>query len=133
MVRTTRIIPPIRIPPPNPSSPEESALIEASLNREKLRAISVQNLMEDQRKEEQIFKAMFYKAAIREMVPIINMLIQRAKEGDMGAVHEVFDRILGKAIQPITGKDGGPIRITWEDGKFMEQPMLPESASPPSP
>jgi hypothetical protein len=50
---------------------------------------------------------------------LIGALIARAQEGDIPAIREVFDRVEGKAPQPIDGDgEGGPIQltVTWKKG-----------------
>ena len=124
MVRTVKIIvpasPPVVIAPP---SAEEATLISASIIKEELHKLPILEILEDQKLEGQIFKAVLHKAVIREMVPIINALIARAKEGDIIAVKEILDRILGKSIQPLTGEGGGPIQITWVDEEIGNEHM----------
>jgi hypothetical protein len=43
--------------------------------------------------------------------PIIDSLVERGKNGDLGAIKELFDRAYGKAVQSteISGKDASPI------------------------
>lgn len=49
----------------------------------------------------------------RDWYDIINVLLTRAKRGDLKAIEMITDRRFGKASQPITGEGGGP--ITWSE------------------
>lgn len=53
------------------------------------------------------------EAAAEEWGPIVKSLVRLAKQGEVYAIRELFDRIFGKATQglELTGKDGGPIPI----------------------
>ena len=42
---------------------------------------------------------------------IFKALVAKAEEGDVSAIKELLDRAWGKAPQPLTGEDGGPIQI----------------------
>lgn len=56
-------------------------------------------------------KALIEAVGTDDMQDIIKSLIANAKAGDVMSAKEVFDRVIGKATQPleITGKDGEPI------------------------
>lgn len=41
----------------------------------------------------------------------LETLLTRVREKDMTAIHEMLDRILGKAAQPLVGNDTEPIRV----------------------
>lgn len=43
--------------------------------------------------------------------PINQALIDKAIAGDVMAIKEIHDRTHGKAFQPLTGVDGGPIQL----------------------
>jgi hypothetical protein len=45
------------------------------------------------------------------IVKIFKALAARAEEGDVSAIKELLDRAWGKAPQPLTDPDGGPIQI----------------------
>jgi hypothetical protein len=52
---------------------------------------------------------------------LIGALIARAQEGDIPAIREVFDRVEGKALQPVAvdgDGEGGPVQltVTWKKG-----------------
>lgn len=47
---------------------------------------------------------------------IAERLLDKAEEGDLGAIKELGDRIDGKAAQAITGANGGPLLVGWLDG-----------------
>ena len=54
------------------------------------------------------------------LVPFADKLKDMAMAGDLGALREVFDRVDGKASQPITGADGGPLQVQdvpWATGR----------------
>lgn len=42
---------------------------------------------------------------------IVQALLRQAAKGNMIAIKEVFDRVEGKAPQPITGEEGGPVQV----------------------
>jgi hypothetical protein len=42
---------------------------------------------------------------------VANALVGKAADGDVAAIKEIFDRVDGKAIQQISGPEGGPIEI----------------------
>ena len=42
---------------------------------------------------------------------IVRRHVRAAREGDARAREQMFDRLWGKAMQPVTGVDGGAIRI----------------------
>lgn len=52
---------------------------------------------------------------LREIEPIALALIEKAKTGDVAAVKELFDRAFGKAPQAITGADGGPLQVVFDN------------------
>ena len=47
---------------------------------------------------------------------ILDVLLRKARRGDVKAIDMLLDRRFGKAMQPLTGKDGSPIElvISWE-------------------
>jgi len=44
-----------------------------------------------------------------EHLPIIKALIRRAQTGDIPAIREIHERLLGKVPQPFQDDDGNPI------------------------
>lgn len=48
-----------------------------------------------------------------DIAGIAQQLITEAKDGNVAAAHELFDRLFGKAKQPleVTGKDGRSVKI----------------------
>lgn len=49
------------------------------------------------------------------LVNIVRNLVDKAElEGDLPSAKELFDRLDGKANQPISGEDGGPIQHALE-------------------
>ena len=53
------------------------------------------------------------KIILKNKVALVDALVNRAKQGDVPALREVFDRVVGKAVSPIemSGKDGQPITV----------------------
>lgn len=49
------------------------------------------------------------KEVEKEKLPIIKALIEKAKLGDVPAIREIHDRLMGKAPQPFQDDDGNPI------------------------
>lgn len=47
----------------------------------------------------------------KKLRQIADKLIDKALEGDVSALKEIGDRVDGKAIQAVTGADGGPIVV----------------------
>lgn len=60
------------------------------------------------------FREELIRRVIEEQGPIIDALIFRAKEGDVRALSEVLDRVLGKVTQPMD---------VTSDGKPLPQPI----------
>ena len=63
------------------------------------------------------FKRLFEQAAKKvvtaaAMEEIVRSVVDNARQGDTKAQALLFDRLLGKAVQPVTGEDGGPIAIS---------------------
>ncbi len=50
-----------------------------------------------------ILREALTKAVLEKQGPIIKALLDKATEGDIQAIKEVFDRVWGKARQPIDG------------------------------
>jgi hypothetical protein len=42
-------------------------------------------------------------------------MVSKGRKGDMNATERVIDRIWGKTPQPVTGADGGPLKIVIEE------------------
>jgi len=47
----------------------------------------------------------------KELRDVAQALLNRAKEGDVPAAREIFDRTDGKVLTEIGGKDGGPVKV----------------------
>lgn len=45
------------------------------------------------------------------IISIIRAVMKDAQEGRLNAIDALFDRLFGKASQPITGKNDGPIEL----------------------
>jgi hypothetical protein len=56
--------------------------------------------------EAEAAKAALVEAFVKAKDKIFAALIKRAKTADIPAIKELFDRVWGKAEQPITGKNG---------------------------
>jgi hypothetical protein len=57
-----------------------------------------------------------YRKALLDLVEknregLAKALVERGLAGDIPALKEINDRTLGKAPQPLTGENGGPIHI----------------------
>jgi hypothetical protein len=51
---------------------------------------------------------------------VVDALIGKAAMGDVAAIKEIFDRVEGKALQPVGGdEDAAPIKhvIQWRNGQ----------------
>ena len=68
-------------------------------------------------KQEEFVKTEFDKylklTALKEKKEVINALMKAAKGGNVPALKELFDRLMGKAVSPIelSGKEGQPFII----------------------
>jgi hypothetical protein len=45
---------------------------------------------------------------------LISALLAKAQEGDVVAIREVFDRVEGKATQPISNDENGTFVVSWQ-------------------
>lgn len=70
------------------------------------------------------FREELIRRVIKEQGPIIDALISRAKEGDVRALSEVLDRVIGKVTTPLDldpENKGFKIRIeTIKNGNKLE-------------
>ncbi len=67
-------------------------------------------------------KALLIKMYLENIIPINEALLRKAKYGDMQAIKELHDRVYNKAAQPMTGGDGGDIKvriITYGDNSAL--------------
>jgi hypothetical protein len=48
---------------------------------------------------------------LRDITPVTEALISKAKTGDVPAIKELFDRAFGKAPQAVTGPDGEKLDV----------------------
>ncbi len=48
---------------------------------------------------------------VSNLEAIVRRHVRSAREGDARAREQMFDRLWGKAMQPVTGVDGGAIRV----------------------
>jgi hypothetical protein len=53
-------------------------------------------------------------AYIKNIKPINEALLKKAKEGDLQAIRELHDRVYGKVPQAITGPEGGNLIIQFD-------------------
>jgi hypothetical protein len=52
---------------------------------------------------------------------VVKRLLDKAiSDGDMKALKEIFDRVEGKSVQPISGPDGGPLEHMVIDASTQE-------------
>lgn len=70
-------------------------------------------------------RAALMKAVTKEDIgAIAKGLIRKAKQGDVGAAHELFDRLFGKANQPmeVAATVNGETKVThrFDHGRFAE-------------
>lgn len=68
---------------------------------------------------------------LKEIDPVTNALIKKAKTGDVPAIKELFDRSFGKAPQAITDADGGSLFIAFDEA-FKKLITPNEALSSPS-
>lgn len=54
------------------------------------------------------------EAVLKEITPVTEALIAKAKTGDVPAIKELFDRAFGKAPQAITDADGQSLVIAFD-------------------
>lgn len=67
------------------------------------------------RKAQKLRYALLKALSEKDIQEIVKKLKKMAKDGNIQAIKEVFDRCLGKPEQPVTGLGGGPIPITIID------------------
>jgi len=60
------------------------------------------------------FKKYLIERVILEKKPLVQALIRKGKKGDVPALKEILERILGKVMQPLGGEKGGPLTILWK-------------------
>lgn len=65
-------------------------------------------------------KAELVRMYLENVRPINQALIDKAKAGDIAAIKELHDRVHGKALQAITGPDGGPIKLDAVEISFRK-------------
>jgi len=65
------------------------------------------------------------KRVYKERKDLLDALLKAAKGGNVPALKETFDRVMGKAVSPVevSGKDGAPIEImSFRDFKNKNEP-----------
>lgn len=65
-------------------------------------------------KQAEALKKYLIERVVFEKKPLIDALIEKGKKGDVMALREILDRVLGKVIQPIGTEQNQPIVIKWE-------------------
>lgn len=80
--------------------------------------------------EAEAAKAALVEAFVKDKDKIFAALIKRAKTADVPAIKELFDRVWGKAEQPITGKGGGAIELAWLNE--LQSPTIQGTGPKPS-
>jgi hypothetical protein len=63
--------------------------------------------------EAEAAKAALVEAFVKDKEKIFAALIKRAKAGDVPAIKELFERVWGKAVQPIGNDGDNAFRIEW--------------------
>jgi len=68
----------------------------------------------------------------QDIVEIVDALVRQAKQGDVQAAREIFDRLLGKAPLTIdadvTAEVGGSIQIVYSDDWYGTKTTAAEAA-----
>lgn len=64
---------------------------------------------------------------LRDITPVTEALIKKAKTGDVPAIKELFDRAFGKAPQAITDADGASLVVAF-DAAFKTYAALSASS-----
>ena len=67
---------------------------------------------------EKLRVALYAAVSAKDIADIAKAQIEKALEGNTYAAQFVFDRVLGKPAQPITGADGGALRVETNDPRF---------------
>ena len=65
------------------------------------------------------------KTKRKRLLDIADAIFKAAAAGDTSAAREIGDRLDGKAMQEITGEDGGPINVA---GKLTIEFVKPDKA-----
>ena len=60
------------------------------------------------------YKAVLFKKLSENRTEIAEALLKKATSGDMAAIKEIHERLFGKAPQPLTGAEGGDIKIVLQ-------------------
>ena len=75
-------------------------------------------------KENRLWKETIHRVVTQNKAGLLRLaaesLVNKAVEGDVGALRELGDRIDGKVPQAITGADGGPLQVQdvpWLGGR----------------
>lgn len=63
------------------------------------------------RKVAKLRRAMFRAVTPDDIAKAIAKLVEMALEGDVPAIRELLDRTIGRPATPVTGSDGGPLRV----------------------
>ena len=68
---------------------------------------------------------------IAKIARVVNALISQAADGNVHAIKEIFDRVEGKAPQPIEGSDDHPLRFVfeWKPGQSPSITPLEDNSS----
>lgn len=82
------------------------------------------------------FREELIRRVLIEKGPLIDALIKKGKEGDVKALSEILDRVLGRATQDIDITSGGQsfiIRPIYYNGDRSDNPEQISSPSIPAP
>ena len=55
------------------------------------------------------YRQALLKEALKHKKKLSEVLVKKAIDGDIPAIKEIHDRLLGKAVQPISGDEDQPI------------------------
>jgi hypothetical protein len=67
--------------------------------------------------EAEAAKARLVELFVAEKEEIFTALIRKAKKGDVPALKELFERVLGKPVQPIGNDGDNLLRIEWSQSQ----------------
>ena len=66
------------------------------------------------------FRRALIDATLKEKAPIIKALIEKAKSGDVPALREIIDRVLGKVTDEFNFKGDVNHKISMNDKQFKQ-------------
>jgi hypothetical protein len=69
---------------------------------------------------EKLRAAMLKSVTPTDFQKLARKMLAQALKGNVAAAHELFDRILGKSAQPITGEDSGAVKVEVRERILIE-------------